>query len=183
MTNKNNAVIVTLIRFAGITSQYAHSLTSEFFFMKKIYSSHNEIIKVSDEDYGRVSIFKWWEGGNRKYLRGYVDGKRIYLSRFIMNPENNEVVDHINGDIYDNRRDNLRVCSQSENTKNRSKNKNNTTGYKGVSLDKRYGKYRAQIAINGKYTGIGYFTTGLEAAKRYDEYAKKYHGQFAKLNF
>jgi len=76
-------------------------------------------IFIDDEDYDRVAKHRWHENGN-KYIRSWVNKKHILLHRFILNPNNNQIVDHINGDVRDNRRSNLRIISRSENVKNRS---------------------------------------------------------------
>ena len=61
--------------------------------------------------------------------------------------------------------------------------KNNTTGFKGVHLDRRYNKYAAQIRIDNKLTWLGYFSTAYEAAIAYDKSAIEHFGKFANLNF
>lgn len=97
-----------------------------------------------------------------------------------------EIIDHINGDGLDNRKQNLRICTKSENACNRGIDRDNTSGYKGVcyisNKTKRVKRWIAQIAINKKHICIGYFHTKEEAAIAYNEAATKYHGEFAKLN-
>lgn len=113
--------------------------------------------------------------------------KAILLSRLIMGVENNNnvYVDHINGDTLDNRRSNLRICTFSENMKNRIISRSNRTGFKGVSVFKRGNtiKYVAKIQNNKVRKNLGYYKTAEEAAKRYDDEAKMLHGNFAKTNF
>lgn len=90
--------------------------------------------------------------------------------------------DHINRNRLDNRRNNLRFVTAQQNAWNRNPNKNNPTGYKGVSIEQ--GKYfRAHIREGGKKIWIGYFPTAEAAAKAYDKAAKKIHGKYARLNF
>jgi len=91
--------------------------------------------------------------------------------------------DHRNGDGLDNRRQNLRACTKSQNGMNRPANKNNTTGYKGVTTHKVTGQFIAGISLNRKYYKIGQFDCPVKAAMAYDEAAKKLHGEFAKTNF
>jgi hypothetical protein len=90
-------------------------------------------------------------------------------------PEGYEL-DHINGNRKDNRIDNLRCVTRTQNAQNRHKpHKGNTSGVKGVSWYKRSSKYVAQICVNGKRTTLGYRGTLEEAAALYAEAAAKYH--------
>jgi len=91
------------------------------------------------------------------------------------------VIDHINQNKLNNRRNNLRVCSRSENGANRSIPKTNTSGYKGVYRIKN--KWMAQIGIKNKSIYLGCFDEKVDAAIAYDTAATKAFGAFARLNF
>lgn len=91
--------------------------------------------------------------------------------------------DHKNRDSLDCRRENLRPATPSQNSANRSRQSNNTSGFKGVSFRRRAGKWRADIKVHGKQRSIGLFSDPVEAARAYDEAAKKTFGEFASLNF
>ena len=104
-----------------------------------------------------VSQYKWHLRDN-----GYVStSDNIYLHRLISNCDNDMVCDHINRNRLDNRRENLRSCTQQENLLNRGVSKNNTSGYTGVY--KRNNKWCARININGKQINLGTFATFEEA--------------------
>ena len=89
------------------------------------------------------------------------------------------IIDHINGDKGDNRLSNLRLASISQNAINQKKlQRNNTSGYKGVSWSKKSRKWRAGSTVNGKTVTIGYFDDVKEAANAYQQFASLKHGDF-----
>jgi hypothetical protein len=98
-----------------------------------------------------------------------------------------KIVDHINGNPQDNRFENLRIVDSKENQRNRRKRTIGHSPYLGVSKYSKpgykYKPWRAFIRIDGKPTQIGVYWTEEEAAKARDEFAKKYYGEFAPLNF
>jgi hypothetical protein len=146
---------------------------------------------VDDEDYQDLIRWKWFANDTGGKYRPARNGPRseknrakIYMYRQIMGFPVDMEVDHINGDPLDNRRGNLRVCGRVQNANNRSKQANNTTGYKGVSLDSRVGRFVVRIKDrSGRYKYIGEYETAKDAAHVYDFAAQLFHGQFAKLNF
>ncbi len=92
------------------------------------------------------------------------------------------VIDHINRNGLDNRRANLRFATIAQNAWN-SRMRKNRSGYKGVWFAKDKDKFRAAIWHNNKRIYLGYFNSPITAARAYDAAAKKYHGNFAVLNF
>jgi hypothetical protein len=142
---------------------------------------------VDDEDYERVNKFNWCVSRNKHNKTFYAvrgDKNNSYLMhRFIFNYPKKLVIDHKNFNGLDNRKENLRVCSQQNNSRNTHLRKNNKSGFKGVCWFKLLNKWRATININHKQETLGYFTNVLEAALSYDKAARKYFGEFAYLNF
>ena len=109
----------------------------------------------------------------------------ILMHREVTDCPKGSMIDHINGNGLDNRRSNLRVCTMSENMMNRSKTRQNSTGYKGVynTGDSKLNPYRAKIQKNSKVYCLGHYNTPEEAARAYDAKAKELFGEFAHLNF
>ena len=107
---------------------------------------------------------------------------RKLLHRLVANTPADMKTDHRNGDKLDNRRSNLRVCTQAQNVMNcRKRNCHTTSKFKGVDL--RGSKWRARIRRNGKAILLGQFDIEDDAGRAYDRAAKEYFGEFAKLNF
>jgi len=89
--------------------------------------------------------------------------------------------DHKNTDTLDNRWDNLRDATPSQNQANRAARKDNKTGFKGVYFDTTSGKYRAEIQVNKKQIGLGYFENPEAASAAYAMAAHQYFGEFARV--
>lgn len=154
------------------------------------YKEATRYAYVDDQDYERVMAHRWHlrRHGRTWYAARYLtrpDGRQSHqaMHRFVLGvTDPDEVVDHINFNGLDNRRDNLRVVDRQQSACHRRKPCQNTTGFKGVSL--HHGKYvRAQICANGENLHLGYFNTLEEAAAAYDEAARELHGEYAQLNF
>ena len=99
-----------------------------------------------------------------------------------MKAEKGQEIDHKDGNGLNNQKSNLRLITHTQNCMNRDKNKNNTSGYKGVHWHKNYKKWGVQIRVNGKCKSLGYYDTKKEAAQVYNEGVKKYFGEVAKTN-
>jgi hypothetical protein len=105
------------------------------------------------------------------------------MHRFIMGDPAGMEVDHINRDAtLDDREENLRIATHTQNGYNQGMRITNASGFKGVSWDKERSKWLAQIRINGKKIYLGRFNSLEAAAQAYNEPALKYHKQFAYQN-
>ena len=103
-----------------------------------------------------------------------------YLARVLFGEPDDMDVDHKNLNKLDNRRENLRIATRGQNNCNKTKYKNNTSGFKGVSFHKKAQKYRARISIDGKQKFLGYFVTAEAAHQAYKQAAIQHHGEFAR---
>lgn len=159
-------------------------------------------IIVDDEDYQRVIDFapNWWQvkfttGSNYPYAvtRKTIEGKRkfFYLHRLIMNiwETNTPHVDHIKqGDKLDNRKENLRIVTCSQNMSNRTKKKNSASAYLGVTFCgyKKSRPYRVDIQRkdlnNGNKIFLGYYDSDIQAGYAYNCAANIIHKEYANLN-
>ena len=153
--------------------------------MKEIQLTQGKVTQVDDADFTWLSQWKWhYDQGYAVRTTPKLFGKQkiVYMHREIMQSPTGTVTDHVRvGDTLNNQRYNLRVCSSTENSRNRKMPINNTSGYKGVTQCGK--KWKAKIVVDRKSIYLGLFSTKLEAAQVYDEAAKKYHGGFAGLNF
>lgn len=141
---------------------------------------------VDEEDYLIVRRFRWHANncGKSIYARTNAGGiSSFYMHIFIMKPHARFDVDHLNGNGLDNRRENLRVASRSQNNQNQiNYRENKTSKYKGVSWDARRKKWFGKITDHRKQIFLGYFSSEIEAAFAYDHAARKIFGEFAACN-
>lgn len=159
--------------------------------MKKIPLTQSRVALVDDSDFEWLSQFKWYTLRHRNTCYAFRKSptregrKTINMHREILGLSRGDgkMVDHINRDGLDNRRENLRLCTHAQNQRNSQKNKNNTSGYKGVTWDKQRGKWHSQIVVNHVRIRLGFFDDLIKAAQAYDAAARKYHGRFARTNF
>lgn len=161
------------------------------FFMKEIQLSNGLSTFVDDEDYERLSVYKWYvlsrKNSQTKYaVATYNENgktKSILMHRFILGVGRGQpFVDHKDGNGLNNTRGNLRLASNTQNTRNRKKHKSSKYPYKGIQRSTK-GEWRASIVIEGKQKRFGCFYTPEEAAMEYDRLAILHYGEFARLNF
>lgn len=143
----------------------------------KIHLANGTIVLIDTDDVELVSKYQWSIMGG--YARTVIDGRTTSMHRLIMKAPDGLVVDHINHNELDNRKNNLRVCTQSNNAMNRKKAINNTSGYIGVVFKKDCNKWEAFIRVDGKRKYLGLFATPELAYEARKEAEEKYFGEFA----
>lgn len=125
------------------------------------------------------------ENGGIIYARSNLSGKnrnysRNYMHRLLMGNPPRKKVDHRDGNGLNNRRGNLRSATHAENICNQKTRTNNTSGFKGVSWNKRAGKWVANIRVDGKSQYLGLFVCPVEAHAAYCEASERLHGEFGR---
>ncbi len=142
---------------------------------------------VDEEDYEWLCQYKWHASkkGRTWYAASQRSKKRLTMHRVILNAPKGLVVDHINHNGLDNRKENLRLCTYAQNSQNsRPHNRlNKWSQYKGVTFDKKRNYFKALIQHNKKKYFLGSFKNEIKAAKAYDKKAREFFGEFAYLNF
>lgn len=163
--------------------------------MKTIPLTKGYVALVDDEDFARVSVYKWtlqeekakdgtirnaYAAHRTPRLKGRV---KLYLHRVVLSVSNPAVdVDHRDRNGLNCQKLNLRMCDRSHNLGNAKIRSDNTSGFKGVTWDKREGKWMAQIQVKGKHRGLGYFTSKEAAALAYNTAATLAFREFARIN-
>jgi len=152
---------------------------------KEITLTQGQVALIDDWNLERVSQYKWWAQKDRRtgmfYAVTKLGRQTVFLHNIIMNPPPDMEVDHIDHDRLNCHEDNMRVVSHANNMKNRILDRDNKSGFKGVSIFQKW--YKAEIRSDGKHYYLGIFNTAEEAAHVYDDKARELHGEFATLNF
>jgi len=153
--------------------------------MKCIELTRGMVAIVDDDVFAELAQYRWCFDGNYAVRRKkFPDGKsrKVYLHREIMGSPEGKEIDHKNRNKMDNRRENLRVCTSSQNHFNLTKFPSNKSGYKGVHFSKQNQNWVAQISCEGKVKHLGSFQTAEEASRAYNTAALQLHGEFANTN-
>jgi hypothetical protein len=156
--------------------------SNESYRLIPLTQGQNAIVDVDDFDW--LSQWNWyacWDVMGQCFYARRATGRGTHISMHRAILKCVEWVDHKNGDGLDNRRNNLRKSTHTENSRNRRMHHNNKSGFKGVYMCN--GKWRAGIDVNGKCRHLGYFPSAEDAARAYDVAAAEFHGGFARLNF
>ena len=146
---------------------------------------------VDEADYGLVGAYSWrpfHSSSGSVYAYTTISRKTVFMHQLILDTAGGLDTDHRDRNPLNNRRRNLRPATRAQNMANRSKwvrsdGRPLTSMFKGVRLDRRASKWRAEIKVNGRTKHLGYFVSEVDAAKAYDAAADKYFGEFAYLNF
>ena len=156
--------------------------------MREILLTQGRVALVDDEDFEWLSAWKWYAKENGKsWYAARLDSLRkprrcIYMHHLLLDPPLSMRIDHRNHNGLDNRRQNLRICTRQQNQMNRQKQDGCSSQFKGVYWYRQTGKWRAHIKISGISQHLGYFAEEENAARAYNEAAKKLFGSFACLN-
>ena len=147
--------------------------------------TQGKVAIVDPADYLALKRYKWFAAKGRRtyYAARRARGRQIWMHRQILKPPSRLVVDHIDHNGLNNRRENLRPCTRRQNNFNQLPRRGGSSKYKGVTRCRRTGIFRAQISRNKKCIHIGRFKKEIDAAKAYDKKAKELFGEFAYLNF
>lgn len=157
--------------------------------MKKIKLTQGKWTLVDNADYEWLNQWGWYFLGSRSKI-GYAvrcvqsNGRKksILMHRTILGITDPKIhSDHKNCNSLDNRRENLRECTPSQNQANRKLHGRRTSKYRGVC--RQDSKWLAQISEKNVTKKLGFFAQETEAAKAYDKRAMEIHGEFARLNF
>ena len=146
--------------------------------------NHDRPALVDEEDAAGVAGYGWCVT-SLGYVVARVQGRVVLLGRFLLQPPADLTVIHLNGDLLDFRRENLRAVDWSTMMQRQRKRPGSTSTYKGVQLHQKSGRWRAIIWHRelGRNVHLGYFEDEVEAARVYDAAALDYYGEEARVNF
>lgn len=154
------------------------------FITQKNGSRHT--VRVSPSDFDLLSRYSWHvtKAGWKFYARTTLNGRNILMHRMLMIPGPAQVVDHVDDDGLNNMRENLRLCSNAENTARQRRTENSgSSRFRGVSWNRRDHNWRVSIRVRGSSHFLGHYDEEQDAARAYDAKAVEMFGEFARLNF
>lgn len=151
--------------------------------MKQIISANGRQILVDDTDYETIAQFRWYTNPHKGLCYAFnSNGDSVHGLIMQPNTKTGEMVDHIDGNGLNNKRDNLRICTCHQNILNSKSKENATSKFKGVKYNNRLKKWIARISYNYQSYLIGEYDTENEAALAYNQKAIELHKGFARLN-
>ena len=148
------------------------------------FDSNDRVFLFDLDDYEKIKVYTWYQSQNGYFRTGIKENdewKQIQMHRLIMNVLDEKVlIDHINGDRFDNRKINLRYANYSQNMHNSYASKRNTSGIRGVSFDTDTKRWRSRLNINGNRIDLGSFAEFGEAVKARLNAEIEYYGEYRK---
>jgi HNH endonuclease len=152
--------------------------------MKEIKLLRGELAQVDDDVYDELNKYSWYL--NKGSVTNSYMGQKFYMHHEIIGkPPPGLIVDHIDGNVLNNQRNNLRFVSYAVNRQNQHKPPVSSSGFFGVSWypTRRKNPFKATIIHNKKSIYLGWYSTAVEAATVYDRKAKELYGTYANTNF
>lgn len=157
--------------------------------MKKIPLIKGKYAIVDDEDYPYLNRFHWYLSGSKwkgvvrdlKFVKEKIQ-ERIFMPYFVIENKPGNIITHMNGNILDNRKENLKSVSLKVMSHRGSKRKNVSSKFKGVCWDKENNLWRATIKYNERWHSLGRFSNEKQAAVAYNKKAKELYGELAYQN-
>ena len=168
-------------------------------YIENVYTKHDDYISmhissqahgefdcpIDLDDYEKVKKHHWGIFISKygafyiySYDRSGEKVRTILLHRYIMDEPEGLIVDHIDGNPLNNRKSNLRICNCEENSQNRAKNKNNTSGHKGITWSKKDNKWMAYIYYKNRFKNLGLYSNFDDAVATREKAEEQYFGEF-----
>lgn len=155
--------------------------------------SRGQVALVDAEDYEWLSQWKWYAAVSMRSCQYYAathdvpDGgprRMVRMHRLVIGLDcsDSRQVDHIDGNGLNNRRGNLRIATESENNFNRDIQRNNTSGFRGVSFHRGTGKWMSQTTVKGKYHNLGLYETPEQAHEAYLAACLQLRGELPRIS-
>lgn len=145
-------------------------------------SNTGKVFYFDLEDYEKIKDYCWAEMANGYIASTDAQRRYIYLHRLVMNAKEGEVVDHKEHNLFDNRKEFLRIGSQSENMRNASLRKDNTSNVTGVSFLKERERWCAEIRVDKRKIHLGVFVNKTDAIAARKKAEEKYFKEWSYKN-
>lgn len=149
--------------------------------MKYLQTTKGNKVQVDDDIALELSGKKCYEStrrGRTDSINIWHNNRMVGLARYIMGEQKDKQVDHVNRDVFDNRRENLRLCTNEENALNKGFNRSNSSGYPNVSFEKGRNKYRGYVGYKNRAYRTTYYTNPKDAYEEIQKIKKSLYGKF-----